>query len=73
MTDPSAPQDAPPGFLGTLREMAWAFVGVRDRRNYERTTRAKPWHIVAAGLILTAGFILGLLMAVHFALRALGA
>jgi hypothetical protein len=67
---PERPQTPAPGFWGTLREMAWAFFGVRDRHHYERTTRAHPLHILAAGLLLTAVFIVALLMVVHFAVQA---
>lgn len=67
----TAAEPVAPGFLGTLREMAWAFFGVRDRRNYERATRAHPGHIIAAGILLTAVTIGALLLAVRMALRAI--
>ena len=56
------------GFLGVLREMSWAFLGVRDHRNYERTTRSNPLHIILAGLLLTALLVMALVGAVKFAL-----
>ena len=56
------------GFLGVLREMAWAFLGVRDRSNYERTTRSNPLHIILAGILLTALLIGTLIGVVKFAL-----
>ncbi len=56
------------GFLGVLREMAWAFLGVRNRSNYERTTRSNPVHIILAGILLTVLLIGGLIGAVKFAL-----
>ena len=56
------------GFLGVLREMAWAFLGVRDRANYERSTRSNPVHIIIAGIVLTALLVLTLVGAVKFAL-----
>lgn len=68
--NPVTTEPAAPGFLGTVREMAWAFFGVRDQRNYERTTRAKPAHIIAAGILLTAVTIGALVLAVRMALRA---
>jgi hypothetical protein len=64
------PRRDPPGFFGTLREVAWAFFGVRDRQHYERTTRANPLHILAAGVLLSAGFVVMLLVIVHFAIKA---
>lgn len=57
------------GFLGVLREMAWAFVGVRDRRNYERATRSNPVHIVLAGILLTALLVMVLIGAVKLAMH----
>jgi hypothetical protein len=56
------------GFLGVVKEMAWAFLGVRDRSNYERTTRANPLHIVLAGVLLTVLLVGALVGAVKFAL-----
>jgi hypothetical protein len=56
------------GFPGVLREMAWAFLGVRDRGSYERTTRSNPLHIILAGILLTVLLILVLVGAVRFAL-----
>lgn len=58
------------GFLGVLREMAWAFLGVRDRRNYERATRSNPVHIVLAGVLLTALLVLALVGAAKLAMHA---
>ncbi len=56
------------GFLGVLREMAWAFLGVRDRGSYERTTRSNPLHIILAGIVLTVLLVGALVGAVKFAL-----
>jgi hypothetical protein len=56
------------GFLGVMKEMAWAFLGVRDRANYERSTRSNPVHIVIAGVVLTALLVLALIGAVRFAI-----
>ncbi|GAB4349612.1 MAG: hypothetical protein Kow0073_03330 [Immundisolibacter sp.] len=57
------------GFLGVLREMAWAFLGIRDRRNYERATRSNPVHIVLAGVLLTALLVMALIGAVKLAMH----
>ena len=56
------------GFLGVLREMAWAFLGVRDRANYERSTRSNPVHIILAGILLTTLLVLTLIGVVKLAL-----
>ncbi|WP_372693950.1 DUF2970 domain-containing protein [Immundisolibacter sp.] len=58
------------GFFGVLREMAWAFVGVRNRRNYERATRSNPVHIVLAGILMTVMLVLALIGAVKFAMHS---
>ncbi|MFP5463928.1 MAG: DUF2970 domain-containing protein [Gammaproteobacteria bacterium] len=55
------------GFLGVLREMAWAFLGVRDRGSYERTTRSNPLHIILAGILLTVLLVIALVGVVKFA------
>ena len=56
------------GFLGVLREMAWAFLCVRDRANYERSTRSNPVHIILAGILLTTLLVLTLIGVVKLAL-----
>ncbi len=56
------------GFFGVVREVGWAFLGVRDRANFERTTRSSQLHIVLAGLLLTGLLIAVLVTAVQFAL-----
>lgn len=69
--DPGAPQDRP-GFGEAAREVFWAFLGVRDHAHYARAARARPWQLILAGLLATAGFIGLLLFAVHVALRTTG-
>ncbi|MCB1973345.1 MAG: DUF2970 domain-containing protein [Burkholderiaceae bacterium] len=49
---------APPGgsFLRSLKAVAWAFLGLRKRSDYqEDLERIHPLHIIAAGLL---GFLL---------------
>jgi hypothetical protein len=65
MSKPAGPRF---GFLGVVKEMAWAFLGVRDRANYERSTRSNPLHIILAGLLLTALLVLALIGAVKLAI-----
>lgn len=48
--------------------MAWAFLGVRDRANYELSTRSNPVHIIIAGILLTALLVLALVGVVKLAL-----
>lgn len=49
-------------FLGTLSAIAWSFVGLRRREDYERdATSLNPFYVLIAGLIAVAIFI-GLLL-----------
>jgi len=64
----SEPEPRRFGFLGVLRETAWAFLGVRDWGSYERTTRSNPLHIILAGILLTVLLIGALVGAVKLAL-----
>lgn len=58
-----------PSFLDVLKTIAFGALGVRRRADHEReTTRIKPLHIVIAGIIATALFILALLTIVRIVL-----
>lgn len=52
-------------FLGTLKVIAWSFVGLRRRKDYERdATSLNPIYVLIAGLIAVAIFITVLLIVV---------
>ena len=58
-----------PSFLDVLKTIAFGALGVRRRADHEReTTRIKPLHIVIAGIIAAALFILALLTIVRIVL-----
>lgn len=61
------------GFLGVLREMLWAFFGVRTHERYRLATQSNPLHIILAGILVTAGVVTVLVVIVRFALGWAGA
>lgn len=61
------------GFLGVLREMLWAFFGVRTHERYRLATQSNPLHIILAGIVVTAGVVTVLVVIVRFALGWAGA
>lgn len=61
------------GFLGVLREMLWAFFGVRTHERYRLATQSNPLHIILAGVVVTMGLVALLVLAVKFALGWAGA
>lgn len=50
------------GVLETARAVLWSFVGVRGRRAHEQDlARLNPLYVILMGLVLAAGFVLGLI------------
>ena len=57
-----------PSFLRSLRLVAWGFLGVRKRSEYQRDlAQVNPFHIMLAGLIVFAVLIVGALMSRRWA------
>lgn len=55
------------GFLQTMRAVLWSFFGVRRRSGYEQDAQQlNPVHVVIAGIIAAAIFVLTLVMVVRF-------
>jgi hypothetical protein len=53
-------------FLDVLKTIAFGALGVRRRADHEReTTRIKPLHIIVAGIVAAALFILTLITIVR--------
>ena len=53
-----------------FKAVFWSFFGVRRRSEYEADTqRLKPQHVIAAGLVSAAVFVLALLGIVKFITR----
>ena len=56
----------PASFLDVLKTIAFGALGVRRRADHEReTTRIKPLHIIIAGVVAAALFILTLITIVR--------
>ena len=56
--------------LRTVKAVAWSFVGLRSRAEFEKDTqRLNPLHVVIAGFIGVAIFIGVLLLIVNWAVK----
>lgn len=57
-------------FGDAFRAVFWSFLGVRKHGEYQKDTqRLKPQHVIAAGLVSAAIFVLALFAIVHFVTR----
>jgi hypothetical protein len=56
-------------FLRLLRAVFWSFFGVRRRRDLESDASLNPLHLIAAGVIGAALFIVVLLVVVRAVVR----
>ena len=55
-------------FGATIKAVLWSFFGVRKKSGYdEDTQKLNPVHVIIAGIIAAALFVLGLLMVVKMA------
>lgn len=58
----------PRGFGATMLAVAWSFIGLRRRRDFERDVGAlRPAYVIACGLLAASCFIGLLLGAVRLA------
>ena len=58
---------AQPGFLQTLRTVAWSFFGVRRAASHAQdVAKLNPVHLLVAGLIGAALFVLALVLLVQW-------
>jgi len=52
-------------FGATVKAVLWSFFGVRKKSGYDEDTQTlNPVHVIIAGIIAAALFVLGLLMVV---------
>lgn len=56
-------------FLRLLKAVFWSFFGVRRRRDLESDASLNPLHLIAAGVIGAALFIVVLLVVVRAVVR----
>jgi hypothetical protein len=53
--------------LQTFKAVAWSFFGVRRGSEYEKdVTQLNPVHVIVAGIVSAAVFVLGLVMLVKW-------
>lgn len=63
---PSAPAERP-SFWRSMRMVAWGFLGVRKRSEYQQDlAKVSPFHVVVAGLIALVVLIVVLLLIVKW-------
>ncbi len=54
-------------FLGTMRAVAWSFLGIRKGKGYEEdVSQLNPVHVIIAGVIGAVLFVLTLVMLVRW-------
>ena len=54
-------------FAHTLRAVAWSFFGVRKGSEYEKdVSQLNPVHVIVAGVIIAALFVIGLVLLVRW-------
>jgi hypothetical protein len=54
-------------FLGTLRAVAWSFLGIRKGKGYEEdVSQLNPVHVIVAGVIGAVVFVLLLIVLVKW-------
>ena len=61
--DSNTPRPKPRGFGQTMLAVAWSFIGLRRRSDFERDVGAlRPGYVIVGALIAACGFV-GLLLA----------
>ena len=67
----SAPGSKPPGFMQVVGAVFWSFLGVRKRSAHEAdAVRLNPVHVIIAGTIGAALFVLVILFVVHLVISS---
>jgi len=65
MTDGQAPKTASP--LQVAKAVFWSFLGIRRRAEHESdAAQLKPVHVIVAGIVGAAIFVLSLVLLVRF-------
>lgn len=58
-------------FGQTLKAVAWSFFGVRKASEYEKdVSQLNPVHVIVAGLIAAAVFVIGLIVLVRWVIAS---
>ncbi len=54
-------------FLGTMKAVAWSFIGIRKGAGYEKdVAQLNPVHVIIAGVIAAAVFVVSLVLLVQW-------
>jgi hypothetical protein len=54
-------------FMRSIKAVAWSFIGIRKRSEYEQDLgKVNPFHVIAAALLAVALFVGGLVALVHW-------
>ena len=70
---PQDPDETRTGLWSTVTSVAASFFGVQSARNRRRDfSKGKPAQFIVVGLVMTAVFILVVLLAVRLALKSAG-
>lgn len=65
--DSSAPVARRGSFARTMKAVAWSFFGIRKSSEYEKdVVRLNPVHVIIAGVVSAALFVLALVMLVQW-------
>lgn len=61
----------PGSFAQTLKAVAWSFFGVRKSSEYEKdVSQLNPVHVIVAGLVAAALFVVGLIVLVRWVIAS---
>ena len=59
----------PASLLSTVKAVLWSYIGIRRRRDHEGDARKlNPVHVIVAGVIAAAIFVIGLVLVVQLVL-----
>ncbi|WP_298293856.1 DUF2970 domain-containing protein [Thiomonas sp.] len=68
---PESGQPSQPSFLRALIAVLWSFAGIRKSSDRSKDFQhARPEHIIAAGLLAAAVFVIGLIFIVHLVISS---
>ena len=71
MTGDDQPTERSGSFFGTLRAVAWSFLGIRRSAGYEDDVRKlNPIHVIVAGVVCALLFVLVLVWVVQWVIAS---
>jgi len=71
---PAPQQPAPPSFWRSVKMVAWGFLGIRKRSDYQQDlAQVNPFHVIVAGVLAALLFVLVLVGIVNWVVSGSGA